>query len=309
MTARIVLKFTDSSQAEFFNIISFSFSKDVYVPYTSLSAKLSVSGSLCNFSGVSEICLYIGSDCVHHGLVDSIRTYTEKGIQFLTLSSRGFTSLLLQNQMEEGIISGISLNSLMDGFYTLPYITHENNSDESSYIYIKKSSSMWDGVVCLGYKLYGIYPYIRGTNCVRISAESSPESFSFTADELTSHGRSLSLRRAVSGFHMADISGEYDTYVRYDQNIADRKIIRNRFFELDRQFLYAPEEALVFHDKIANRGIVSDFCTYCGFSGEDLYDVVSFPNVSSKRIASVSISGSSQGIFTTIGVCTDDFFR
>ena len=77
------------------------------------------------------------------------------------IESRGFTSLLCQNQIEPGLKTNISFNSLMDVYYTLPYVTHEDNSDTGNYIYVKDNSNMWDGVVNLSYKLYGNYPFIR----------------------------------------------------------------------------------------------------------------------------------------------------
>lgn len=56
---------------------------------------------------------------------------------------------------------GISINKLMNSFYTLPNITHEDNSDESNYIYVGKNSTMWDGIVNLAYRFSGRYPFIK----------------------------------------------------------------------------------------------------------------------------------------------------
>ena len=73
------------------------------------------------------------------------------------------------------------------------------------------------------------------------------------------------------------------------------------------RFLYAPQQALVFRDKYDFRGRVRDFCSYSGYRGEDLYDLVSFGSVTAGRIGSLSVKGSRKGIFTEVGVYTDKF--
>ena len=307
MNAQIVLRRTDgAASSEETRLLSFHFVKEAYTPYTTLTAVIDTEEE--NFLSVCEALFYINDKLVHHGLIDSIeKTETEKG-RTVTLASRGFTSQLCQNQLQPGLIENISINSLMDSYYVLPFVTHENSSDSTGYIYVKSSSTMWDGVVNLTYKQNGIYPYIQGTNCVRTTAEQNPHTFTFDDSQLISRGSAGSFRRMISDFHMADISGNYGNCDLTDSEAVNRFIVRNRYLELDRQFLYNPQQALEYRDKFAKRASQRYFCRYSGYSGEDLNDLVSFGEISSKRICKIDIAGDYSGIFTELSVYYDGFY-
>ncbi|SHM75038.1 hypothetical protein [Ruminococcus flavefaciens] len=305
MTAVLSIKNRDGTLLSEEDILSFNFIKDIYTPYTSLSAKVRTSRT--NFDNAAEVMLAIDNSLIHHGLIDDLKIEKTGGEYFLSVTSRGFTSLLCQNQIEPGLKMNISFNMLMDNFYTLPYVTHENNSDDSSYIYVRPNTSMWDAASNLAYKLLGTYPYIRGTNTVMISPFPAPEVFDFTDAELISHGTELACRHIASDYHMADINGNYGTFDLTDPDAAALKIVRHKYFDLDMRFLYAPQQALYFRDKFDFRGQKMLFCSYSGFCGEDLYDLVSFTGVTAERIGSIKIRGSSKGIFTETGVYRDKF--
>jgi hypothetical protein len=305
MTAEIIVKTSNASVLAERNILSFSFKKDMYTPYTAFSARALASNY--SFDNSAEVLFSIDGNTIHHGLIDDIRWKYSHGKKFVNIRSRGFTSLLTQNQIEPGLKMNISFNDLMDNFYTLPYVTHENNSDNSSYIYVRPNTSMWDAAANLAYKLLGTYPYVRGTNTVMITPFSSPTSFDLSNVPLISVGSEISGIHLVSNYHMADINGNYGTYELGDSDVINMKIIRHKFFDLDMRFLYAPQHSLVFRDKFDNRGCKKTFCSYSGYHGEDIYDLVTFGDVSASPIGSVSITGSSNGIFTEIGVYTDKF--
>lgn len=301
----IKIKNTDGTEYTEDKLLSFTFRKDAYLPYTLLSGKIVSDGRL--FTDAAEIFLCVEGFTVHHGLIDQLTNEISGGICVTSFVSRGFTSLLCQNQLEPGMITGVSINSLMDSFYTLPYVTHENNSDTSSYIYVSSNSTMWDGVVNLSYKLCGTYPYIRGDNCVRITPCPDPESFTYTDDELLSAGSEITGRRLTSHFHMADISGHYGTYDLTDSDVTARKIIRHKYFELDMEFLSDPQQALAYRDKYACRGWKRLFCKYSGYNGEDISDTLTFTGAANERIGAVTITGSSSGITTSLSVYHDRF--
>lgn len=305
MNAHLYFINSDGSMFFEYNILSFSFHKDAYLPYSSLSASIVPSNS--DFSSVCEIKLFIGAFLVHHGLVDTLDFSRSGGSAKCSLSSKGFTSLLCSNQLQPGLKSSVSLNSLMDSFYSLPYVTHEDNSDSSNYIYVKNGSAMWDGVANLSFKLYGSYPFIRGTNCVRITPPASPSSFSFSDSQLLKSGSSLDFRHLISNFHMADINGNYGQYDLQDDSVVNRKIVRHLCFDLDKQFLSDPPSALTFRDKFSSRASRSLFCTRTDFGGEDLFDHFSFGSHSNLPIHSISAFGSSNGIFTTLSSFSDGF--
>ncbi|MDE5582916.1 MAG: hypothetical protein K2J08_04350 [Ruminococcus sp.] len=304
MNITLVLKNSDGTETEFDKILSFAFRKDIYQPYTSLSVK--TSAETFSPENISEVKFFIDGRLIHHGLSDNITFTKISGGAVVSVSSRGFTSMLIQNQIATGLKSNISINTLMDGFYSLPYVTHEDNS-KTSYIFVKSSSSMWDGIVNLSYKVCGTYPYIRGTNCVRMTAFENPSAFAYQDSEIISRGISETGRKLVSHFHMSDIEGNFGEFEIEDNDVKSLNIVRHRFIELDRQFLYNPQQALEYRSAYASRGRKRIFCTYSGYRGEDLYDTADFGSVSGERIGAVIISGNGSGVVTEISVYRDKF--
>lgn len=306
MNAYAVITNTDGTTLRLNDILSFRFYKEAYLPYSQLSIHLNA--DTLAFSDAAEITLHVGGHEVHHGLIDSLTAENNGVTKHVSVISRSFTSLLAQNQTEPGMKVGVSINSLMESYYSFPYVTHENNSDTSNYIYVKSNSSMWDGIVNLSYKLCGTYPFIRGTNCVRITPVSDPQQFTYTLSEIITTGSEIVYRRLVSDLHMSDINGDFGTYELHDSAVSAKKIVRHKFIELDRQFLNDPQQALVYRDKYNSRAMVRTFCTYCGYKGEDLSDTAQLPGQSARRITAVEITGSSRGIFTEVSVYNDGFY-
>ena len=307
MLPRIILRDVNGGNFDITQILSFVFKKDIYMPYTSLSAVFKALPFEAD--NISEILFYADEKCIHHGIADVIDFYSEYGENFCKISSRGFTSLLCLNQIEPGIKTNISFNSLMDSFYTLPYVTHEDNSDTSNYIYVKSGSNMWEGVANLGYKLYGFYPFIRDTNTVRITPVPQPNSFEYPDSMLLKRGKKRDTRRMKSHYHMADFDGVYGIYELSDSYVCDLNIVRHSFFDLDKQFLYSPQDALVYRDRFNCRQSLAHYCLYSGYNFEDLTDLISFGTISNKKISSVKIVGNNNGIFTEIAVYSDYFNR
>lgn len=304
MNISILLRNTDGSEMYFGNILSFTFRKDAYQSYTSFGAKFY--GDISEPENISEVILIINNRTVHHGLADNISVTTSVGGSLVSVSSRSFTSLLIQNQIESGLKTDISINDLINSFYTLPYVTHEDSS-EKSYIYIKNNSNMWDGIVNLTYKIYGTYPYIRESNKIMMTPAENPSVFEYSDDEIISRGIATSERKLMSHFHMSNMSGDFGEFELSDNDVISHNIVRHRFFELDRQFLYKPQQALEYRSKYASRGRRKIFCTYSGYNGEDLSDLATFGTVQNKRISTITITGSSSGIITEIGVYKDKF--
>lgn len=304
MNISVILKNTDGSEMTFDKILSFGFHKDVYQSYTSFGAKFS--GDISAPENVSEIFFSINGKTIHHGLADSISVTTSVGGTVISVSSRSFTSLLIQNQIESGIKTDISINDLIESFYTLPYVTHED-SPSKSYIYIKSNSNMWDGIVNISYKIHGTYPYIRDTNHIMFTPAENPSVFEYSDSQIISRGITTAEKKLVSHFHMSNIGGDFGEFELADNDVISHNIIRHRFFELDRQFLYNPQQALEYRSKYAARGRKKLFCTYSGYNGEDLYDMVTFGTVQNKHIGTLTITGSSDGIITETGVYMDKF--
>jgi len=305
MTAAIGIRSSSGTLFTERNVLSFSFSKELYTPYSTLTAH--ICASALSYDDAAEVLLLLDGHTVHHGLIDSIKCEQKNGCRFVSISSRSFTSLLCQNQIEPGLKMNISFNMLMEDYYTLPYVTHENDSDTSSYIYVRPNTSMWDAAANLTYKRRGTYPYIRGTNTVMMSPVLSPSSFDLNGEKFISSGTEVINSRLASDYHMADIDGNYGSFDLTDSDAAPLKIVRHKYFDLDMRFLYSPQQALVYRDKYDFRGRKMIFCSYSGYHGEDLNDLVSFGSISGERIGYVSVNGSSKGVFTEVGVYRDKF--
>lgn len=286
------------------NVFEFSYVKEAYTPYSYfnvtfdadempddeyISARFNV-----NYKNISQ------------GAIDTLKVVKENGKRIGHVTARSYTSMLLENQLPPGMYSHLTINSLVDDYFSIPNITHEDNSAES-YIYVKKGSSMWDGVVNLSYKLTGRYPYIRSENKIMISDPEKPLNLTFTNNNILSVGSEMDTRRLVSSFHMADIEGNYGTYDLTNPDAAAREIVRNRYFDLDRRFLYDPLQGCQFRDAIANRIFKRKFFSYAGYEGEDLGDRVSFGDVVSGRVSAVRITGNIAGIITEVSVYEDSF--
>ena len=306
MKAELLLINGDQSLVRTESVISFSFRKEAYTPYTELSAVYD--GKDTDTAAVTEIKFFIDDKLVHHGTVDTLSVRKAGGAARGTLYSRGFSAMLTQNQMEPGLYTRISLDKLMNNMVAIPHVTHEPSPEESGYIYIKYGDTLWEALAALVYKQYGTYPYIRGANCVTIHQPSEPQSFTYTDRELLSVGSGISEKRLVSEFHMEDIDGAYGTYDLTDADAVARGIVRRRYFELDRQFLYAPQQAVEYRDKIACRGWMRDICTHADYAGEDLCDIVSFGSITNRRINALRITGDRKGIRTEIAVYRDRFY-
>ena len=299
MNAKLRLKKLDGTLSEYSDILSFRFFKEIYQPYTQLKVRfVSENHEPADFS---EIYFYVDQKLIHHGLIDSLSTVHKGSVYLSSLASRGFTAQLMQNQIQPGFIMNVSVNSLMDSYIHIPYVTHEDSSDSSNYIYIKYGSSMWDGISALAYKLYKRYPYISGTNCVMLSAPDSPASFAYTSSELLSSEKLMMTTRLISDFHMEDIDGNYGTFDYTNSAVRNRGIVRHQYSELDKRFLYNPQEALYFYDTIASRAWKKEIFSYSGFKGEELYDNASAPGCSGS-VSSIDISGTNNGITTAVGI-------
>lgn len=305
MSVSLIFVNKDMTTAVKADILSFSFRKDAYLPYTKLSVSFVTNGE--DIDEYAEMKLFIGEKLIHHGYIETLERRKSGGKYTMFAVSNGFTAQLCRAQIEPGLKMSVSLNSLMDGFYTLPYVEHENNSDTSNYIYVRKNTAMWDAVASLSYKLCGTYPYVRGANTVRITAFPEPVSYVYSEGECTETGIGSDHRRLNTNYHMADINGEYGHYDLTDSDAAAYRLVRHIYMELDMRFLYSPQQALEYRDKLDNRGMRKRYCVYSDYRGEDISDIMTIGSDQPARIMFIEIKGSSKGIFTKVGTYEDKF--
>lgn len=275
------------------DIISFKIQKEYFTPYTSASVSLITDSEYAQYK---EISISIDSHSVHYGLIDTVNYCVKPENIVMTITSKSFSSLLIQNQPVPGMMYNTSLNSLMESFIDIPHITHEDNSTVQNYIFLKDNASLWDAVVNISYKISGIYPYIRNSNDIRISTFSTPVNFTFNQQTILSNGICLDYTKIISDYHMQDVDGNYDTYNLNNASAVARNIVRHKQIPLDRQYLNDPYQSMQNRLTYNMRGHFSEYTEYIGFNGEDINDTYD----DTKRIDKIIVSGSASGIKTKI---------
>ncbi len=277
------------------NGFDFRFVKERYTPYTYLHVNFyNQYSSDLEFKYIS---LYINDKLLHFGHIDTCEYTLEKGTRIYNIYSKGFTSLLAQNQMTPGLVADISLSSLLTDYYDIPEITYEANSVAANYIYCKDGSTMWNAIENITQKLYDTYPYIRGTNCVRMSAPA--DAITVEPTNVLKLGKLRDYRKVVSHYHMQDIEGNYGVYNSTNSLAQDCGIVRHKEIALDRQHLDDPSISLGHKMKYCMRGYIARYVEYVGYLGEDLRDRITYSDfLENAEIGKVDISGNGKFIKT-----------
>ena len=204
-----VVLITRTGKAYFANgIAAFTLDKEAYTPYSQLTATVYGNFSIQQFAGIYRVQLLLDGTELHFGTVEKFRLVQENGTSYVRFSSRGLTALLLQNQLEPGLHTAMSLDKLMQDFVTFPKeITWESDTDTSNYLFVKEGTSMWDGVANLTYKLCGRYPFVYHANEIRMHLPETYRNFYVGADTLLGMGMTADQSRIYSRFSMADADG------------------------------------------------------------------------------------------------------
>ncbi|MGN0653832.1 MAG: hypothetical protein ACI4KD_02825 [Oscillospiraceae bacterium] len=297
----ITLKLTDinGGTAEIKKCLSMKVEKEVYTPYSVFSGTFY---SDERASDIADIELYIDGKLIHKGFADSADTVFSKDGNMLSLVSRGYSSLLSQSELEDGIFSKPSLNTIFLRVRS-PHITCEDSSATVNYIYLNPHSTIWDACVAVCLKKHKKYPYIAAPNVLRYTI---PENaLSTEPQKIISKGSCLNLKNAISDVYMRGLpEGEEDTDVGYtlhqrDEEIRALGIIRERYYPYDKAWAFDDRLGLETRINFSMRGSRADFVRYYGYSGEDLNDSVIFDGKSG-NISRMLISGGKNGVLTTL---------
>lgn len=298
MTYWLRFKSKDGTEKIYNNCVAFTYKKEAFMPYTSLTAVV-YSNEIPD--DIIEVKLNLDGHDVHHGFVDSYKVTRKNGITRGVVTSRGFTALLTENQLPSGMYSDMTFNRLFDEYITFPNIEHEDNS-QSNYIYVKKGASIWDSVANLSYRVAGVYPYIYEKNTVMMSMPAKERRIDSSIYRIESYGTEIMTRRLVSRFNMADIAGEYGTYWAESAIAAERSIIRQRHSELDERFLSNPDMACQYKRMMAERDYKRYYMNFFDYSGQDLNDILESAEFGSRRINAVKVVGGRNGTFTEVSM-------
>lgn len=308
----IVLFSTDGNSYRFYEPVQFVFRKEKYTPFTELSLtvqdKEGIVPALCTFN---RIVLAVSGFGLHDGLIDNADFRIEKGVSVISVRSRGFTSLLLNNEMVPGLHYTMSINKLMQEYYTFPFpVKWKNDSTACNYIYVKPHRSMWDSVVNMAFKLYDCYPYIRYTNEINLEPHEDPKDRSFSRSEYIAAGWTTSAKSLLSDLHMQDIEGNYETYNLNSPQAEDMYIVRHKQVAFDRQYLDEPDRSMELTFALAAKGWRKRYVTIAGYENLDLYDFAAAEGVfDSARICAVTVTGNAAGVRTTYTVYEDNLTK
>lgn len=278
--------------------------REIYTPYSTMTAKFFASGA--DYSGITRLSLYHRGNCVYEGLADSVRRFRRDNRDFVQVTSRSFTSVLVQNEIPGGLHTDMTMAKLMTGFYSFPHVYYED-SPETGYIYVREGTSIWDSIVHFCYKLTGNYPFIY-RNTVRMSEPDTVQEIHLTDAQVLEYGTEQDTTKLISHFHMADIAGTEDAYSLENPTASEAGIVRHKYLALDQQYLYSPQQALVFRSLFSQRGCTAKYVTYSGFLREYLCDRVTYGTfLQNAKICRVRMVCNGMGIRTTLWAYQDGF--
>ncbi|WP_124099392.1 hypothetical protein [Ruminococcus sp. Marseille-P6503] len=207
---------------------------------------------------------------VHQGTIDTLERRREYGRWVYSFESKGYTAMLAQNEPVPKMNYSVNLTSLAELNKTIPLVTYQDGTKTVNYIYVKENSTIWDAFIAYGYKAYQMFPYIYGTNNVRVTPKTDAQ-HSYASAALVNFGSVKDVRGIISDAYMADADGDYST--SYSSTAASgMNIVRTRYYALDNQWLSSPFVGLAAKVKYSNRGMKGAFLTYSGYEKEELFD-------------------------------------
>jgi hypothetical protein len=288
------------------DVISFKVVKEYYTPYTTLTVSAvcptSVSGMF------KKVELILNGKTIHSGFVDVSTIDKTPNHTTINITSKSFTALLCQNQLEPGLKDRLTIGSLIESFITIPEISYEDNDTQVNYIYVKSNSTLWDAVVNLTHKVNNGHPYVRENNKVMVSLDSNAPSLTLTESMVTSAGFGLDTTRIISHVHMQDTEGTYSTYNLSNPSATELNIVRHKHIDLDRQYLSNPPDALTHRINFSMRGYQYVYATYNGYYGEDIGDYLNLYNYYPKcRVSKVVVNGKDGNVSTKVYAYTDNY--
>lgn len=302
MNVLLKLYFKDGTTLQTDRIAVFRCSKERYTPYSTLTVTAETE---CSNGAIVKVDFSIDGKLVHSGIMDSVSVVKSEGRSLLKITSRGFASMLAQNEIQPGTLTAISLDKLMSQYMTIPNVTWQSSSDTVRYIYVKEHDSQWTAITCLGLTLHETYPYIGAVNEIRLTPADNP--LVVTPDKILEEGIRGDYSRMVSDYHMKDVNGSY-TYHYSDGFAEDRGIIRHKYIPYDRQYIALDDLGLQYKLNFTERGCSAAFVSYIGYSGEELRDKVVFSDGTTHEISAVDICGNAKkGVYTKLTCYSDRY--
>lgn len=287
--------------------ISMRFEKERYTPYTLLEGQWYAPNIIP--SEIISVRLILGNKGIHYGYPCSAQITYKDGKQILKLRSRGYTDALSRNQPTAGLVPNVTLDLLATSAIVCPNVGYEANTPEVNYVNYYDGTSIWDAIICYSIRAYGLYPYIRGANTVRISRPSDMGIIVIPTSSLIQKGTGTDYSNLICAISESDITGEANAFNVFDDFAASRNIIRKREITFDREWIMDPELGLKMRIDRSKRGVNYDFFTVLGYPEADLLDqlVISELNYVGE-ISKIQITASQEQPLTTQIYCYHDAY-
>ena len=286
--------------------VSFTFEKERYTGYTKFSGTFIGS---CEPSDILYISFYYQTKLLHCGFADKVSCRQTSGKNTVTISSYGFTMLLGQNLSEPGILSSPNLDTLLDTDLDFYGITHQSSTSAVNYLYINDNTTIWDSICNYTLKAYDSFPVVIGANKVVCKA-SGNTAYGYDTEKIVYTESGVHLTNLISKAYTNDSDGDW-SYELENSYAAERNIIKQKYYQQDKEFLYNLNVQLEQKIQYADKGREYAKYKYVGYKGEDLLDTVTLSNgninLSSAEVDYIKIDGSKKGIFTTISCYFDSY--
>ncbi len=310
MECRAVLDIKSSSTVTEKTLLlctGFVFEKALYVPYTQFTGEFYEDGQPMFRAGqVIRVRIYLDMTLIHCGMPDEVTISRKDKGHRIRLHSRGYTLLLAQNQPYPRINSNVTLKSLCQANLVCSEITYEDPTPRVGNIYVNEGSTVWEAAVAYCIKASGRYPYIKGTNMVKMNSADAG-TVSYYSAVITEETSAMNTSMLLSDVYMKELGEDYP-FEAHDTSAAAMKIVRSRYYPLDMQWLYDPQVGLQHKLDISNKGVRTAGLTYEGWKGEDImYRASGGGDISGLRINYLRTVGGRHGIFTTVRAYDDRY--
>ena len=253
--------------------IGFRFEKERYTPYTRLTGQWYLPYET-DLNELVTVQFAIDGKVIHFGFPVSAEIIKKDGRSVLKLISNGYSAALTTNQCPDGLITDVDLTTLVKSVsFSLPNVTYQQNTPVANYVNYYDGTSLWEGIVCYSLRVGGKhYPYISGTNLVRIEPPEDKNTLVIPSSELISQSYNTDYTRLVSMITMSDIDGTPGVYVRTNTAAPQRSIVKCREISFDRQWIMSPDDGLKYKLNYAAREMAADSFTFPGFHNVDIID-------------------------------------
>lgn len=270
MNSSQLICMTQSAAYTLTECVYFRFVKERYTPYSLLEGQWYFPQG--SFEEVTSIAMIADGNVVHIGYPCSAEIISKDGRNILKIRSMSYTDALAKNQPTAGLITNIDLVGLANSAMICPNVDYESGTPVVNYVNYYDGTSIWDAICCYAIRATGLYPYIRGTNTVRVSRPSETTTLTTTSQNLLKRSCGTNYSNLISDISEADVSGNAGGYAISDSTVRSKNIVRKKEIVFDREWIMDPDSGLLARINYSKRGMIYDSFTIAGFWAIDLLD-------------------------------------